>query len=122
MEGSAVSVRTAGGGRARRARIRRSFGLGRGVEAGGGADDAFLEQEGALQALGNAREDQRDIGGAEGVGDGGGDASLAQGGGEFAAIVDESADDVEQALGGGGWRRWVGRGGRGGHAGGIEDE
>jgi hypothetical protein len=100
----------------RRARRRCGLGSGIGVEAGGGADDPFLEYEGAVQALGDAREDQRDVGGAEGIGDDGGDAALVQAGGELLAVVDELADGVEQARGGAGWRSWVGAGGRGGHA------
>jgi hypothetical protein len=68
-----------------------------------------------VQAVGDAREDQRDVVGAE-VADGeaeGGGAMLAQRAGEFAAVVDERADQDEQAQGAGGLGGWVG--GRGGH-------
>jgi hypothetical protein len=71
-----------------------------------------------VQATRDAREDQRDIARAERAHGGGeisGDAGLPQRGGEFLAVLDEPADEVEQApgaagLSGGGWG-----GGRGGH-------
>jgi hypothetical protein len=61
-----------------------------------------------MQAAGDAREDQREIGGAEaGFGEdrvGGG--ALADGGGEFAAVVDQLADQGEQAAAAAGLGRW----------------
>ncbi len=83
--------------------------LGVGVQTGRGGGDAQLERGGEMQAVGDAREDQRDIVGAEvanGEAEGGG-AMLAQSAGEFAAVVDERADQDEQAEGAGGL---VGRG------------
>ena len=68
-----------------------------------------------MQAVGDAREDQRDIVGAEVANREaeGGSAMLAQRAGEFAAVVDERADQDEEAEGAGGLRGWVG--GRAGH-------
>src|SRR5271166_2984431 len=96
---------------------RRRFGLGFGVEAGGGAGDLFLEQAGAMQALGDAGEDQREMIGAEGADEVGGvvgDGALAQRGGELLAVVDEPADEREQAAGAA-WWGLVRSGGRGRH-------
>ena len=89
---------------------------GRRVQAMGDAEEPRLERVGAVQAAGDACEDQRDIGGAEAAADGGGvgEGAAADRGGEFAAVVDELADEAEQvgrAAGLGGWIRGVGRGG-----------
>src|SRR5271166_1862412 len=87
------------------------------VDAGGGPEHPRFERVGELQAAGDAREDQREIGGAEaalGEGGVGGDAP-ADRGDEFAAVVDQLADQAEQTeatagFGGQGWGF-----GRGGH-------
>ena len=52
-----------------------------------------------MQAAGDAGEDQADIDGAEATPDrdGVGDDALADGGGELLAVVDEPADEAEQA-------------------------
>jgi hypothetical protein len=89
--------------------------LGVGVQTGCGGGDAQFERSGEMQAVRDARDDQRDIVGAE-VADGeaeGGGAVLAQRAGEFAAVVDERADEDEQTEGAGGLWGWVG--GRAGH-------
>jgi hypothetical protein len=74
-----------------------------------------LERFGEEQAACNASEDQREIGGAEAdrckqrLGDG----ALPDGGGDFAAVADQLADQVEQtaaAAGLGGWGWGFGRG------------
>ncbi len=88
------------------------------VQAGSITDQLRCERVGTDQAARDARQDQCDVAGAEqagGDGELGGRAALAQCGGEFAAVVDQLADEAEQApgaagLGGGGWC-----GGRGGH-------
>jgi hypothetical protein len=61
-----------------------------------------------MQAAGDAREDQREIGGAEaGFGeDRVGGSALADGGGEFAAVFDQLADQGEQAAATAGLRSW----------------
>ena len=69
-----------------------------------------------MQAAGDARQDQRDIGGAEAGYDGGGvgEGAAPHRGGEFAAVVDQLVDEVDQARGAaglGGWIRGVGRAG-----------
>ena len=93
---------------ARRAPVRcRGFGLGFGVEAAGGAADLILEEAGALQALCDAREDDGDVTDAE-IADqvgrvGGGGGALAESVGEVLAIVDEPADEAEQAAGAARW-------------------
>ncbi len=75
---------------------------------GSAAEHPRLERAGEMQAAGDAREDQREIGGAEaGFGEdrvGGG--ALADGGGEFAAVVDQLADQGEQAAAAAGLGRW----------------
>jgi hypothetical protein len=78
-----------------------------------------------LEAAGDAREDQRDIAAAEQARGEIGAAVRAEGAGEFLAVVDEFADEVEEAAevaGLGGVRAsrvglvgWKGCGGRGGH-------
>jgi hypothetical protein len=88
------------------ARGRLGFGLGLGVEAGGSAGDLFREQAGAVQALGDAGEDQGEVAGAEGAREGGGvvgNGALAECGGEVLAVVDELADKREQAAGAAWW-------------------
>ncbi len=68
--------------------------------------DLFLEQAGAVQALGDAGEDQREVIGAElahEVGGVVGDGALAQRGGELPAVVDEPADEREQSAGAAWW-------------------
>ena len=64
----------------------------------------------------DAQKDQREIAGTERARDGAEvvRAALVQGGGELAAVVDQLADQVEQA-GGAARFRLVGGGGRGGH-------
>ena len=74
-----------------------------------------FEGHGAAQAAGDAGDDERDVGGAEGFGEepevrGGG--AFMGGGDELLADADESADDVEDAAEAGerGWGvpRWIG--------------
>ena len=92
------SARCAGG--------RRGLGLGGGVEAGCDAGNFLVEQAGAEQTLGDAREDQGEVTGAEGTDQVGGvvrDGSLAERGGELLAVVDEFADEREQAAGAAWW-------------------
>jgi hypothetical protein len=89
--------------------------LGCGVQAVGVAEEPRFERIGAVQAAGDAREDQRHIGGAEAAtdDDGVGEGAAADCGGEFAAVVDQLSDEAEQvgrAAGLGGWIRGVGRG------------
>jgi hypothetical protein len=82
----------------------RGFRLGFGVEAGGGAGDLFLERAGAQQALGDTGEDRGEVAGAEGAREVGGvvgDDALAKRVGELLAVVDELADEREQAAGDG---------------------
>ena len=79
----------------------RGLGLGFGVEARGNAGDLFLEQAGAQQTLFDAGEDQRDVSGEEdaeidGIGVGGARTHLV---GELSAVVDEPADEREEAAG-----------------------
>jgi hypothetical protein len=71
---------------------------GRRVQAVGVAEEPRFERIGAVQAAGDAREDQRDIGGAEAGYDGAGvgEGALPDRGGEFLAVVDELADEAEQ--------------------------
>ena len=68
-------------------------------------------------ALGDAGEDQGEVAGAEGGREVGlvvGDGALAERGGELLAVVDEFADEREQAAGAALWGE-VDSGGRGGH-------
>jgi hypothetical protein len=87
-----------------------------------------FQRGGAAQAVGDAGEDDSEIGGAEGYGEqgeaGGGSAALNRSG-ELPAVVDKFADDAEDAAessGHGragpnriGFRGWGGGLGRGGH-------
>jgi hypothetical protein len=83
-----------GGGGGRRLTVRGSARWrGFGVYAGGCADDPDFECLGKEQAPGDAREDQGDIAGAERVGIG------AERGGDLPAVVDEPADEAEEAAG-----------------------
>ena len=68
-----------------------------------------------MQAAGDAREDQRDVGGAEAnfYGEGVGEGAPADRGGQFLAVVDQLADDGEQAPGAAGFRCFGGRWGGG---------
>ncbi len=87
------------------------------VQVGGVVEDLVLERLGAQQAAGDAREDARDVTGAEGAHDGGevhGFAVLGERGGEFLAIVDQLADEAKEAAGAGGDVRLGHGGGRGG--------
>jgi hypothetical protein len=95
-------------------------GLGRGsgrarpwalVQPGGAAEHSRLKRLGEVQAAGDAREDHRKIGGAEARSgeDGIGGDALADRGCECRAVVDQLADEGEQAAGAAGLR--VGLGG-----------
>jgi hypothetical protein len=81
-------------------------GPGFGVETRGDAGDFLLEQAGAQEALFDAGEDQRDVGGEElptevaGVGVGG---ACSDRGGELGGVVDEFLDEREQAAGAAWW-------------------
>ena len=96
-----IGLRRGRGGRPRRAAggSSRRGGSGRCVQTGGVAEKPGLERVGAMQAAGDAREDQRDLGGAEAGGDGAGSVKarcrivVAS----SLAVVDELADEVEQA-------------------------
>ncbi len=81
------------------------------VQAVGVAEEPRSERVGAVQAAGDACEDQRDIGGAEAGYDGAGvgEGALADRGGEFAAVVDQLADEAEQGSPSG-WAGWMDRG------------
>ena len=79
-----------------------------------------FEGGGATQAAGDAGDDERNVGGAEGFGEepeirGGG--ALMGCGGELLAEVDQPADEEEDAVEGGGYGwgvpGWIGVGGRG---------
>jgi hypothetical protein len=97
-------------------------GRGRGVQTGGVADESFFERACAVQPLGDAGKNERDVAGAEVAGVRCGVARLERGG-EFAAVVDELADEGEEATdaaflfragwGGIGRRVWGGGGRRG---------
>ena len=102
-------------GRRARALAAGRGGPGCGVQAVGVAEEPRFERVGAVQAAGDACEDQRDVGGAEAAydGTGVGEGALAERGGEFAAVVDELADEAEEVAGAaglGGWIEGVGRG------------
>ena len=81
------------------------------VQPGGAAEHARFKRLGEAQAAGDAREDHRKIGGAEaGSGEAGiGGDALADRGCECRAVVDQLADEGEQAAGATGLR--VGLGG-----------
>jgi len=127
-QGSEIGVLTGLCGRGagqRRAGRRRGDGFPFRVQMACAADQPRLERLGAEQAGGDAREDCRDVGGAEVagvVGEAGDGAGLLEGGGEVFRVVDQPADEAEQVRGAAGlFRRggfWGGRGGggRGGHA------
>jgi hypothetical protein len=82
---------------------------GRGVRPGGAADQPGFECLGTEQAAGDAREDKRDVAGAERV------RVAAECGGEVSAVVDELPDEGEEAAEAVGFGAGGGRGG--GHAG-----
>ncbi len=111
--GLALGPRCAGGGR--------TDGVWRKVLAAFGAEAQFgLEGRGETQAVGDAGEDEREVGGAEASGEAGevwGGGALLDRDGDLFAEVDESAEDAEYAAdcGGRGWGgpRWIGVGGRG---------
>ncbi len=91
-------------------------GLPRCVETRGVAEQACLEGVCPQQTAGDAGKDQGEVGSAEGAGGDGGlrtQAVFAERGGEFAAVVDQLADEGEQASGAAG--RWCGVCRRGGH-------
>ena len=88
-------------------------------------DQPFLQRAGQTQATGDACHDHREIGGAERPDHGAdviGSGAPPQCVGEFEAVVDELADQAEQAAGAAGRRRdgarailvGIGRHGRGG--------
>ena len=100
-------MRAAGAGRSSR---------GRRIQTVGAADEPCLQRVGAVQAAGDASEDQRDVGGAEAASDGGGvgEGAPTDRGGEFAAVVDELVDEGEEGRRTarlGGWIRGFGGGG-----------
>ena len=66
---------------------------GLGVQSGGCADYPGFERLGTEEAAGDAREDQGDVAGAERGG------IAAERGGELPAVVDELADEAEEAAG-----------------------
>ena len=116
--GSAASRSSAAAcrGAARLARGLRAGGArGRGfrVRAVGALEQPCLERVGALQATGDGGQDQRDIGGAEAEFDGGEvGGALLQRCGQLPAVVDQLADQAEQAADRAGRVR-AGRNGRG---------
>jgi hypothetical protein len=99
--GETVVVVVGGSGRfgAWRALSGACFGLRSCVKTRGVADDACFERLGAQQAGSDAGEDQCDVASAEATRVGGeiGGAVLLQRGGEFLAVIDELADEVQQA-------------------------
>src|SRR4029077_939199 len=114
----------------RRGRDARGCGGGRGVAllvcvgVGGAGEDLGLERAEALQAVGEACQEERGVGGAEGaheVREVRGLGALAERGGDALGPEDEHADDEEQEEGGGrrpivlrpgGGGSWGGEGGR----------
>ncbi len=75
------------------------------LAAGGALAERGFQGRGAAQAVGDAGEDDREIGGAERLGEDGearGGGALAGRGGELPAVVDQSADDAEDAAEGAG--------------------
>lgn len=72
---------------------------GLGIQTRGCADDPGFERLGTEEAAGDARQDQGDVAGAEGV------RSAAERGGELFAVVNELADEAEEAAGAAGL--WV---------------
>jgi hypothetical protein len=67
------------------------------VQTGSVADEAFFECASAVQPLGDADENERDVAGAEVARVRGGVAPVERRG-EFAAVVDEFADEDEDAV------------------------
>ena len=68
------------------------------------AGKAGFERRGAAQAAGDAGEDDREVGGAEGAGEEGeawGRGALLNRAGELLAVVDQFADEAEDAAEGG---------------------
>ena len=102
---------------------------GVGVEAGHGATDLILELAEALEAGGEAFEDERDVGGAEGardVGEVGGFGALTERSDEALGPGGDHRDDEEEQEVGeglpdsfepGGGGCWSGEGGPGWHGG-----
>jgi hypothetical protein len=100
---------------------RRARGLGWCIRAGSQLHDLGFERLGAQQATRDVREDQPDVACAKRERDSGVGA-LLQGGGEFLAVIDELAHQVEEAPEPAGFVLaegsgvWYDRdGGRGGH-------
>ena len=84
----------------------RGPGLGFGVKAGGGGGYFLPQQAGAEQALGDAGEDDGDVTGAveaHKVARVVGRGAIAEGSGELRAVVDEFADEREEAAGAAWW-------------------
>ena len=102
-------------GSARLAKGWRAYGNRRGRYAREAADQPGLERGGAMQAAGDARQDLRDVDGAEVAGEFGevgGGGALLQRAGQLPAVIDECAHEAEEAPGMVGWD---GGGGQGGH-------
>jgi hypothetical protein len=80
------------------------------VQTSGVVDQPFFKCTSAVQPLGNAGEDDRDVAGAE-LAWAGGRVPL-ECSGEFTAVVDELAHECEEATGAAflGWSGWVGLG------------
>ncbi|HXA22644.1 MAG TPA: hypothetical protein VNW90_10110, partial [Acetobacteraceae bacterium] len=104
--GTGASVHGSGG-----ARLARGWGAWGGWGGWGGrlageaAGQSGFERGGAKQAAGDAREDLPDVDGAEvprDVGEVRGGGALLQRGGELPAVVDQRADEAEEAAGAGG--------------------
>ena len=83
--------------------------------AGGATAQRGFEGRGATQAAGDAGEDGGEVGGAEGFGEEGeawGGGALLDRGGELLAVVDQFADDAEDAAEAAGCvcvgPRWIG--------------
>jgi hypothetical protein len=105
-----------------RAGGRDAGGLWRRIETGSVAGDSRFERGGAVEAAGDAREDQCQIGCAKGALDKGGvgDGAPPDRAGEFLAVIDQLVEEAEKAAAAGGFVRdgrlgCVGGGGRGGH-------
>ena len=95
-----------GGSRGRRSAVGgRTWRRGLGVQSGGVADYPGFERLGTEEAAGDAREEQGDVTGAErGRID-------PERGGELPAVVDELADEAEEAAGAAGFGICGGLGG-----------
>ena len=75
------------------------------LAAGGAPAKPGFQGRGAAQAIGDAGEDDGEIGGAEGSGEQGeawGGSALLDRAGELLAVVDQFADEAEDAADGGG--------------------